>query len=140
MSNILFDEEQQKQLRANHWVKSVTEKSISFTEDFKIYFINEYNLGKLPKQIFKDAGFDINMLGDKRIEQCTARYKRQNKRIEGFHDTRANNSGRRIGKELSIDEENELLKKQNIKLQQELEFLKKMEFLVRQVKFNKSKQ
>ena len=138
MSNILFDEEQQKQLRANHWVKSVTEKSISFTEDFKIYFINEYNLGKLPKQIFKDAGFDIKMLGDKRIEQCTARYKRQNKRIEGFHDTRANNSGRRIGKELSIDEENELLKKQNAKLQQELEFLKKMEYLARQAK--KSKQ
>ena len=134
MSNILFNEEQQKRLRANHWVKSVTEKSISFTEDFKIYFINEYNLGKLPKQIFKDAGFDINMLGDKRIEQCTARYKRQNKRIEGFHDTRANNSGRRIGKELSIEEENELLKKQNIKLQQELEFLKKMEFLARQAK------
>lgn len=138
MSNILFDEEQQKQLRANHWVKSVTEKSISFTEDFKVYFINEYNLGKLPKQIFKDAGFDINMLGDKRIEQCTTRYKRQNKRIEGFHDTRANNSGRRIGKELSIDEENELLKKQNAKLQQELEFLKKMEYLARQAK--KSKQ
>lgn len=138
MSNILFDEEQQKQLRANHWVKSVTEKSISFTDDFKVYFINEYNLGKLPKQIFKDAGFDINMLGDKRIEQCTARYKRQNKRIEGFHDTRVNNSGRRIGKELSIDEENELLKKQNAKLQQELEFLKKMEYLARQAK--KSKQ
>ena len=138
MSNILFNDEQQKQLRDNHWVKSVTEKLISFTEDFKIYFINEYNLGKLPKQIFKDAGFDINMLGDKRIEQCTARYKRQNKRIEGFHDTRTNNSGRRIGKELSIDEENELLKKQNIKLQQELEFLKKMEYLARQAK--KSKQ
>lgn len=138
MSNILFNDEQQKQLRANHWVKSVTEKSISFTEDFKVYFINEYNLGKLPKQIFKDAGFDINMLGDKRIEQCTARYKRQNKRIEGFHDTRANNSGRRVGKELSIDEENELLKKQNAMLQQELEFLKKMEFLARQAK--KSKQ
>ena len=138
MSNILFDKEQQKQLRANHWVKSVTEKSISFTEDFKVYFINEYNLGKLPKQIFKDAGFDINMLGDKRIEQCTARYKRQNKRIEGFHDTRANNLGRRVGKELSIEEENELLKKQNAKLQQELEFLKKMEFLARQAK--KSKQ
>ena len=138
MSNILFNDEQQKQLRANHWVKSVTEKSISFTEDFKVHFINEYNLGKLPKQIFKDAGFDINMLGDKRIEQCTARYKRQNKRIEGFHDTRANNLGRRTGKELSIEEENELLKKQNAMLQQELEFLKKMEFLARQAK--KSKQ
>jgi len=138
MSNIIFNDEQLKQLRDNHWVKSVTEKSISFTEDFKIYFINEYNLGKFPKQIFKDAGFDIIVLGDKRIEQCTVRFKKQNKRIEGFHDTRANNSGRRIGKELSIDEENELLKKQNAKLQQELEFLKKMEYLARQAK--KSKQ
>ena len=43
MSNILFNDEQLKQLRDNHWVKLVAEKSISFTENFKIYFINEYN-------------------------------------------------------------------------------------------------
>ena len=55
MSNILFDEEQQKQLRANHWVKSVTEKSISFTEDFKVYFINEYNL-----ESFIDCSYSVN--------------------------------------------------------------------------------
>lgn len=138
MSNILFDEEQQELLKSNKWVRSVTEKSISFTEDFKIHFINEYNLGKLPKQIFKDCGFDIQVLGDKRIEQATVRFKKQNKRIEGLADIRKNNSGRRKGKELSIDEENELLKKQNAKLQQELEFLKKMEYLARQAK--KSKQ
>ena len=138
MSNILFDEEQQKQLRDNHWVKSVTEKSISFTEDFKIYFINEYNLGKLPKQIFKDCGFDIQVLGDKRIEQATVRFKKQNKRIEGLADIRKNNSGRRKGKVLTVEEENELLRKQNEKLQQELEFLKKMEYLAKQAK--KSKQ
>lgn len=138
MSNILFNEKQQELLRSNKWVKSVTEKSISFTVDFKIHFINEYNLGKLPKQIFRDCGFDIQVLGDKRIEQATYKIKSQNKRIEGFQDTRVNNSGRRNGKVLTIEEENELLRKQNEKLQQELEFLKKMEFLARQAK--KSKQ
>ena len=40
MSNILFNDEQQKQLRTNRWVKSVTEKSISFTEDFKVYWLS----------------------------------------------------------------------------------------------------
>jgi len=37
MSNILFNDEQQKQLGTNHWVKSVTEKSISFLGDYKNY-------------------------------------------------------------------------------------------------------
>jgi len=39
MSNILFNDEQQKQLRTNHWVKSVTEKSISFLGDYKNYIV-----------------------------------------------------------------------------------------------------
>lgn len=55
MSNILFNDERLKQLRDNHWGKSVTEKSISFTEDFKIYFINEYNL-----ESFIDWSYSVN--------------------------------------------------------------------------------
>ena len=55
MSNILFIDERLKQLRDNHLGKSVTEKSISFTEDFKIYFINEYNL-----ESFIDCSYSVN--------------------------------------------------------------------------------
>ncbi len=139
MSNITFTEEQQKQLRSNPWVKSVTEKSIIFTTEFKIEFMNEYHLGKLPKQIFKDHGFDIGVLGDKRIEQCTVRFKKQNIRPEGFADTRTYKSGR-VSKPrvMTTEEEIEQLKHKNLQLQQELEFLKKMEYLARQAK--KSKQ
>lgn len=141
MSNIIFTKEQQEQLIKNSWVKNVTEKSVMFTEEFKVYFINEYNLGKLPKKIFKDAGFDINVLGDKRIEQCTARFKKYNSRPEGLTDTRKTKSGRyKEPRQLTLEEENEILRKKNHQLQQELEFLKKMEFLVRQAKSNKSKQ
>ena len=37
MPNILFNDEQQKQLRTNHQVKLVTEKLISFLGDYKNY-------------------------------------------------------------------------------------------------------
>ena len=138
MGKYYFTEEQVEELKNNKYVKNVSEKAITYTDEFKIHFINEYNLGKLPKQIFKESGFNIKALGDKRISKSTERFKRQNQRIEGLADTRANNSGRRRGKALTIEEENDLLRRQNAKLQQELDFLKKMEYLARQAK--KSKQ
>ena len=138
MGKNYFTEEQVVKLRKNIYVKNVTEKSITYTDEFKLHFINEYNLGKQPKQIFKEADFDTYVLGEERIKSASRRFRKYNNRIEGLSDTRKNNSGRRPNKKLSLAEENELLKKQNIKLQQELEFLKKMEFLARQAK--KSKQ
>ena len=138
MGKNYFTEEQVVKLRKNIYVKNVTEKAITYTDEFKLHFINEYNLGKQPKQIFKEADFDIYVLGEERIKSSSRRFRKNNNRIEGLADTRKNNSGRRPNKKLSLAEENELLKKQNAKLQQELEFLKKMEYLARQAK--KSKQ
>lgn len=70
-----------------------------------------------------------------------SKIQKQNARPEGLADTRKISSGRcKEPRQLTLEEENELLRKKNLQLQQELEFLKKMEFLVRQVKFNKSKQ
>ena len=138
MGKNYFTEEQVVKLRKNIYVKNVTEKAITYTDEFKLHFINEYNLGKQPTQIFKEADFDIYVLGEERIKSSSRRFRKNNNRIEGRADTRKNNSGRRPNKKLSLAEENELLKKQNAKLQQELEFLKKMEYLARQAK--KSKQ
>ena len=138
MGKNYFTEEQVVKLRKNIYVKNVTEKAITYTDEFKLHFINEYNLGKQPTQIFKEADFDIYVLGEERIKSSSRRFRKNNNRIEGLADTRKNNSGRRPNKKLSLAEENELLKKQNAKLQQELEFLKKMEYLARQAK--KSKQ
>lgn len=141
MSSKLFTIQEQKILKNNKWVKSVTEKSISFTEAFKLEFLNQYNLGKLPRNIFEEYGFNVSILGIKRIEQCTARFKKQNKRIEGFTDQRPLKSGQfKESKPIDKDDEIELLKKKNAELQQELEFLKKMEFLARQAQLEKSKQ
>ena len=139
MSNKTFTIEEQEKLRVNPYVKNVTDKSITYTEEFREYFINQYNLGKSPKEIFKEAGFDINILGNKRIKSNTKRFKKMSERLEGFKDTREDNSGRPIGGQLSDEEKIKRLKDENLKLKQQLQFLKKMEFLARQVKQDKSK-
>lgn len=139
MSNKIFTIEEQEKLRVNPYVKNVTDKSITYTEEFREYFINQYNLGKLPKEIFKEAGFDINILGNERIKSNTKRFKKMSERIEGFKDTREENSGRPLKRELTDEEKIVKLKEENLKLKQQLEFLKKMEFLARQAKQDKSK-
>lgn len=139
MSNKIFTIEEQEKLRVNPYVKNVTDKSITYTEEFREYFINQYKQGKLPKEIFKEVGFDINILGNKRIKSNTKRFKKMSERIEGFKDTREENSGRPLKHELTDEEKIVKLKEENLKLKQQLEFLKKMEFLARQVKQDKSK-
>ncbi|MEJ8786886.1 IS3 family transposase [Peptoniphilus sp. HCN-40583] len=67
--------EEQEILRANPNVKSVNEQYIFYTTEFKKHFIDALTTGKRPKQIFIEAGFDPEILGDKRIERATARWK-----------------------------------------------------------------
>ena len=51
-------------LSKNRYVKRVSEKGITYTDEFKSLFIAEHSMGKLPIQIFQDAGFDIDVIGN----------------------------------------------------------------------------
>lgn len=63
-------------LYENPYVSTVQGNRIVFTDEFKKYFIEEYINGKKgPTQIFREAGFDIAVLGTKRIERAAARWK-----------------------------------------------------------------
>lgn len=75
MSRGRFTEEEQEILQGSKHVILVTDKSIYYTNEFKLLFIKEYLGGKKPAQIFQDAGFDLKMLGSKRIERAAARWK-----------------------------------------------------------------
>jgi hypothetical protein len=61
MSNHHFTDKQIEQLQRNPYVKNVSEKAITYKDEFKELFISEYTGGKLPSQIFKDAGFDVQV-------------------------------------------------------------------------------
>ena len=67
MSIIIFTDEQLKQLQDNPYVKNVSSKAITYTREFKELFLREYDDGKKPTEIFRNAGFDTKALGSSRI-------------------------------------------------------------------------
>ena len=123
MGKNYFTQEQVKDLMENKYVKHVSEKAITYTEEFKEIFLLEYQNGKLPSQILIDMGFNIKVLGQRRIDNILQTCKKQVLRPEGFKDTRATSSGRPRTKDLTQEE---LIERQK----QEIEMLKaKVEFL-----------
>lgn len=54
-----FTEREMQILSNNPYVKSVSEKGITYTAKFKHIFIEGNEKGKLPRYIFEDCGFDI---------------------------------------------------------------------------------
>ncbi len=70
MSKKLFTNEEIEILSKNKYVKNVSKKGITYTDEFKKIFITENDNGKLPRQIFEECGFDINILGMNRIAFC----------------------------------------------------------------------
>ena len=94
MGKNYFTPEQVEQLKKNKYVKHVSEKAITYTEEFKKVFMMEYNSGKLPSQIVFEMGFDYKVLGKSRIDNIVYKTKKQALRPEGFKDTRSTKSGR----------------------------------------------
>ena len=78
MGRGLLTAEEIRILKQNPYVEDIHGSRIVYSEDFKIRFVNEYFAGKKPVRIFKDAGFDVNVLGNKRIERCAARWREAN--------------------------------------------------------------
>lgn len=70
----LTDEEKDI-LRKNPYVVKVTDTSVVYSNKFKEHFVEEYALGKKPSTIFAEAGFDVQILGSKRIERSCARWR-----------------------------------------------------------------
>ena len=62
-------------LQENPYVEFVSRQRIMYTYEFKCLFIEQYLAGRRPVDIFRQAGFDVSVLGEKRIERATARWK-----------------------------------------------------------------
>ena len=137
-----FSDEQVKELEKNPYVKKVSVKSITYSEEFKELFWTDLQKGMLPRNIFKKYGFDPSLLGPRRTKGFTYRVRKEATRVEGFKDTRSTNSGRPLARVLTIEEELERLKQKCEILQQENDFLKRVRFINRKQisKLQKDKQ
>lgn len=128
MSKKIFTEREIKQLSTNKYVKAVSSKGITYTDEFKHIFISEQEKGKLAREIFEQCGFDADVLGMERIYSAKKRWQKayENNGIVGLRDTRAENSGRPREKELTLEEKNARLEAQITLLKAENELLKKI--------------
>lgn len=141
MSKKTFSEKEINELSKNKYVKRVSQKGITYTNEFKLHFIAEYEMGKTPRQIFQDAGFDIQVIGIKRIECARDRWRKayKEKGVLGLDDKRALNSGRTLNRDLTLEE---ILAKKDAEieyLKAELELVKKLEISERQVRNHRLK-
>ncbi|MFP3917129.1 IS3 family transposase [Lysinibacillus telephonicus] len=135
MSKIIFSLKEIKTLEKNPNVQRVSERAITYTDTFKNTFLDEYLAGKLPRQIFEENGFDVDVIGIKRIEQSAYRWKRayeKNGSI-GLTDSRKSNTGRPLIRELTSSE---IIERQEARiklLEGQVELLKKLEVTERRL-------
>ncbi|WP_332651871.1 IS3 family transposase [Lysinibacillus sp. 54212] len=135
MSKQLFSPEQIEQLQKNPHVLKVSTRTITYADAFKSKFIDEYLAGKTPRKIFEEAGFEIEMLGMKRVEQASSRWRKSYEKngLIGLTDTRKTSSGRSLKRELTMAE---ILERQAARielLEGQVEMLKKLEVTERRL-------
>lgn len=135
MSNKIFTEKELEILTQNKYVKKISVKGITYTEEFKRIFIIEYERGKIPRTIFEEYGFEPNILGIERINSSGKRWRKsyKEKGVLGLNDTRKENTGRPRIRELSTKEKLDRLKVENKLLKAENELLKKIDIMERRL-------
>ncbi len=72
-----FSPEEKKLLLSNPNVIKVTDQTVSYTDEFREFFLKQYDAGMKPTQIFLQAGFEPSVLGRKRIERTSARWRKE---------------------------------------------------------------
>ncbi|PEK70061.1 IS3 family transposase [Bacillus pseudomycoides] len=128
MTKKLFTEKEMQVLSSNPYVKSVSEKGLTYTDEFKRIFIEEDEKGKLPRVIFEECGFDIDVIGIQRVVSSGNRWRASYKEngVFGLRDTRKENSGRKLERELTLEEKYARLEAERNLLKAENELLKKI--------------
>ena len=128
-----FTPEQQVELLKNPYTRTVTDTMIKFTDEFNDLFIKRHSQGVGPSMIFRDCGYDLNVIGSKRVVnyynrlQRTYRYKTL---IAQTHRNENNNDTKKDYKIMPTSKAVEAMQHEITYLRQEVEFLKKIISLI----------
>lgn len=76
MSKRIFTKEQIEILLQNKNVAVCSERSISYRKDFKLRAVKEYQEGLPVSLIFKQAGFNIDIIGHETPKECLRRWRK----------------------------------------------------------------
>ena len=136
MTEKKFTPEEIELIRQNKYVLSVTANKISYSLEFKQFALKEAELGTKSPDIFAKAGFDPEMLGKTRMYTALKGIKRQAKSPEGLRASSVKSREQRLAEfaqedyskkhtKVAIHE----LQKKIVHLEQQIEFLKKIQSL-----------
>lgn len=130
MSKILFTDAQVNKLRKNKWIKKITNKGITYTDEFKYKLVKDCeNYKKFPQDVFRECNIDPEIVGESRIHNCAYRWRIQFSKTGELKDTRIDNDGRPLERELSDKEKLERAEAKIKLLEAENELLKKNELI-----------
>lgn len=119
-----------KELNEHRYVEQATEWSVSFTAEFKQLAYDEYYRGKSMREIFTEAGFDVEKLGEKRIRNFRNGLMQKATEATGFADKRKDKTLQApLSTEAQMMKRIRELEHRNAYLEQENDFLKKIQEL-----------
>ncbi len=77
MNKPKFSQEQMHALQNNYNVVKCSDKTITYAKDFKIEAVRQYyEEGMTPMMIFREAGFDSNVIGKDTPKNCLRDWRR----------------------------------------------------------------
>ena len=132
MSKRIFTREQIEMLLQNPNVAGCSEKSISYQKDFKILAVKKHQGGLPGSEIFRQAEFNVDVIGRKAPKDCLRRWLRvfRKKGEAGLRtDGRATNNPRGRPKKIVDASDKEKLKRleaEVVYLKEENRFLAKL--------------
>jgi len=74
MSKRIFTKEEIETLTKNNCVTKCSEKSISYDKAFKVFAVKKYQEGLSAPEIFKQAKFNVDMIGRGTPSECIRRW------------------------------------------------------------------
>lgn len=127
---IPFTKEQKEFLESNPFTLSVNDYQIKFTIEFKKFLLAERQKNNTPwKEIFRKAGYDPDIFGQTRISAIVRNIQAEAKSPKGLHETSPSKQLDKTIEKKQTQKAIRELQDEVIRLQQQIEFLKKIQML-----------
>lgn len=124
-----FTNEQVEEMRTNPHTRSLNEKQIRFTLDFKEKFIKLLISGKSLRSIFQELGYDPDVIGHDRMCNISSRIQKEAKSPNGLHEGNKKHFSKPSGpnyENMPPDQAMARMQHEILYMRQELEFIKKI--------------
>ena len=93
MSKRRFNKEQIERLLNNQNITKCSEKAITYSKEFKIRAVRQYQSGLTARQIFEEANLGVELVGEYTAKNCVSDWVKIHK-IKGADGLSVENRGR----------------------------------------------